>query len=610
MIVGVNFGHDSAVTLVRDGRIVRSIEEEKISRVKQDHGWPAAALRDLFQGESLRPEDIEVVAFGSHFYNDLAPNEIRYRFRKERSAKLREYAGRVRAYYLGGRERRFGEANRRVFEQEVRRLGFTRAKVLFFDHHACHAAGALYCSPFRPGLVVTCDGHGDGASFNAYRPDGGRTGFYLVASQGYQASIGAFYSAITRLLGFRPMRHEGKITGLAAYGGPTPLVDELAALFGYDGQGRLQRFPGDEVERYWKEYGLDEKLTTRHKVNLATSESAVGTDYSRRFEVLAKRIEQLARGFSKEDVAYACQAVTERVVVGEVRRVIREHCGGARVAVALAGGVFSNVRVNQAIYEMDEVENVFVQPAMGDSGLALGAAILADIAVNERDASTDRYRFEHTYLGPEYDGGVEAFLDTIRGEAVVVRMEHPAREVAQLVEDNRVVGFWHGSMEWGPRALGRRSMILNTFDRTVNDSVNRRLSRTEFMPFAPSVIDYMATTYFPAYDSACPAGDYMTITYDVAREHHDRLQAVVHVDGTARPQVVRRETNPYYYDVIDEFYKLTGCGAIVNTSFNAHEEPIVSTPAVAYRSLKEGRIDVLVLNEYRITLPDTEPAPA
>ena len=179
-------------------------------------------------------------------------------------------------------------------------------------------------------------------------------------------------------------------------------------------------------------------------------------------------------------------------------------------------------------------------------------------------------------------------------------MDAPAKEIAQMLMDNQVVGFWHGTMEWGPRALGRRSMILNTFDRTVNDSVNKRLNRTEFMPFAPSIIDYMMETYIPSYKKDCPAADYMTVTYDVDPKYHDQLQAVVHVDGTARPQAVKKETNPYYYEIIDEFYKLSGCGAIVNTSFNAHEEPIVSGPEVAYKALKEDRIDSLVIDNYLI----------
>ena len=144
----------------------------------------------------------------------------------------------------------------------------------------------------------------------------------------------------------------------------------------------------------------------------------------------------------------------------------------------------------------------------------------------------------------------------------------------------------------------RSGSVTPAFDRTVNDTLNKRLNRTEFMPFAPSVIDHMIKTYMPAFDDNCPAADYMTITYDVDPKYHDLLQAVVHVDGTARPQIVRKDANPYYYDIINEFYKLSGCGAIVNTSFNVHEEPIVSTPATAFKALADDRIDALVLEDY------------
>ena len=155
-------------------------------------------------------------------------------------------------------------------------------------------------------------------------------------------------------------------------------------------------------------------------------------------------------------------------------------------------------------------------------------------------------------------------------------------------------------MEWGPRALGSRSILLNTFDRTVNDSLNKRLNRTEFMPFAPAVLDYKASEYFPKYNPEVPAADYMTVTYDTAQEYHEKLQAVVHVDGTARPQIVKRATTPYYYDILDEFFKISGCGAVVNTSFNAHEEPIVSTPQTALNALATNRIDILVMDDYMI----------
>ena len=596
-ILGINFGHDAAATLIRNGKIIQSIEEEKISRVKQDFGWPENAVRVILSQNNLTETDIHCIAFGGNSFLELGTNEIRFRFSKSSGVKNKEYLDRI-LNYIGFPMERFGDKNISVFEEEIQKKGFTQAKVKFYSHHLCHASGAYYCSPFIPDLVITCDGHGDGESFNFYTSSPDR-GLSPIVINSHKVSVGAFYSCITQLLGFRPTRHEGKITGLAAYGKHTPLVEAYTNLFGYS-QNTLTRFPFDDLDAQWDKYNLENKLKLKEKINLNTSESMVGMDYTRRYEVLKARIEELSVGYSKEDMAYACQKVAEQIVVKETERVLSTFFSGKNVCIGLAGGVFANVRINQMIYEMSQVSNVFIQPAMGDSGLSLGSAILASIELELLGYQTRNYVFTDTYIGPDYSDAVPAFLKSIQQEAEVTQMIHPAKEIAQMMKDNLVVGFWHGSMEWGPRALGKRSMILNTFDRTVNDSVNKRLSRTEFMPFAPSIIDYMMKTYIPTYDPTCPAANYMTITYDVAPEHHGLLQAVVHVDGTARPQSVSKDTNPYYYEIIDEFYKLTGCGAIVNTSFNAHEEPIVSTPESAYKALKEDRIDVLVIDNYLI----------
>jgi carbamoyltransferase len=596
-ILGINFGHDAAATLIIDGKIIQSIEEEKISRVKQDFGWPENAIKVILEQNSLSPSEINCIAFGGNSFLELGTNEIRYRFSKLNSVKNKEYMDRILSY-IGLPNDRFGDKNIGVFEEEVKKKGFINAKVEFYNHHLCHASGAYYCSPFVPDLVITCDGHGDGESFNFYINDLAK-GLSPIVINSHQVSVGAFYSCITQILGFRPTRHEGKITGLAAYGKPTRLVEDYMNLFGFK-DGKMTRFPFDNLDEQWSKYKLEDKLKLKEKINLTTSESFIGIDYTKRYEVLKARIQELSEGFTKEDMAYACQKVAEQVVVRETVRVLNEFFKGTKVSIGLAGGVFANVRINQMIYEMPAVSNVFIQPAMGDSGLSLGAAILAGIQFESLGNQTKNYVFSDTYLGPDYTNSISEFLNKIKDESVITEMKQPAKEIAQMLKDNLVVGFWHGSMEWGPRALGKRSMILNTFDRTVNDSVNKRLSRTEFMPFAPSIIDYMMKTYIPSYDASCPAANYMTITYDVAPEFHELLQAVVHVDGTARPQSVSKETNPYYYEIIDEFYKLTGCGAIVNTSFNAHEEPIVSSPESAYKALKEDRIDVLVLDNFLI----------
>lgn len=598
-ILGINFSHDSSATLIVDGKIRFAVEEEKMSRIKQDFGWPTFAIKKIFESTGLEPKDIDLVSFGSHYYNEVGENELRYRFTKNKKHKNIEVINRLTSY-LNLSNLKISEKNKTVFREELNKLGFVKAKLEFHNHHLCHAYSAHYASPFTPDLTITCDGHGDGESFNFYicTKD---SGLKCIVKNDYLASIGQFYSGITKLLGFRPTRHEGKITGLAAFGKHTELIEQFSNLFYYENNA-LRRFPANQTEKYWEKYKLSKKIGLREKINLNSSESEIGKHYAMNAMILHDYLSEICEGHTKEDIAYACQIVSEEVVVKEVSRVYKEFFNGEKLKIALAGGVFANVRINQKIFELNFVENIFVQPAMGDAGLSLGAAMLSEIKENNNNFSTEQYRFVNTYLGIDYTHQLKESIANFTQENMsVVKMVNPAKEVAEKLADNKIIGFWHGPMEWGPRALGSRTIMLNTFDKSVNDSLNDRLNRTEFMPFAPVVLDFMAKEYFPKYDPSIPAGDYMTITYDTNPKYKDILQAVVHVDGTARPQVIRRETNEFYYDVLNEFYKISDCGALVNTSFNAHEEPIVSSPEVAINALKTNRVDYLVLDGYMIS---------
>ena len=594
-ILGINYSHDASACLIVNSKVVMAIEEEKMSRIKQDKGWPVHAISKILQSAGLTPADIDVVAFGGHAYAYNGVNETKYRFSKDPADKRAEIRDRIMTYYRL-KKSTISESNQLLFVDEIRKQGFTKATVKFYNHHLCHAYSAFYAAPFTSDLLITADGYGDNEAFNYYTFDSVK-GIIPLQINDHSTSIGQFYSSITKLLGFRPMRHEGKITGLAAFGKSTGLVALFRSLFKYDENGKFIRFPFTPAGKFKIDPDQLAHLSLREKINFYTSENETAREYSYNAVVMYNWIKKVTEGHTKEDIAYACQLVTEEVVVGHTKKILNEYFPGKKVKVCLAGGLFANVRVNQELYEMNEVENIFIQPAMGDAGLSLGAAMMHDISLH-KDVSTELYRFKTTFIGPDYADEVESFVKTVGAEFEVRLMDQPAKEIAQLINDNVIIGFWHGAMEWGPRALGHRSMILNTFDRKVNDTLNQRLNRTEFMPFAPSVIDYMVKTYMPAYEENCPAADYMTITYDVDPKYHEQLQAVVHVDGTARPQVVTKETNPYYYDIIDEFYKLSGCGAIVNTSFNVHEEPIVSTPATAFKALKDDRIDVLILDNY------------
>lgn len=595
LILGVNFGHDASVCIIHNGRIIAAIEEEKVSRVKQDFGWPRKAINRLFGEHKFNKEDVAAIAFTEEIPKVLGKDEIMFRFTKNSIQKNLEYINRITSY-LKVSKRKIGEKGKITIAKQLKEEGFNHAEILYFDHHLSHAASAYYTAPVGANLIITCDGHGGASAFNFYQPTA--EGLKCIRANDYTVSVGAFYSMVTKLLGFRPNRHEGKITGLAAYGKPTELVEKFGDLFYYE-DNQLRRFPGKDLEKYWQQYEIEKTLSLKEKINLQEASSKVASDYARRAMVLLAWLKKTTEGYRKEDIAFACQHTAEQVVLEETRNVIKYAYEGQTVMCALAGGVFANVRINQKVYELPEVENIFVHPAMGDSGLGLGNAVLADIAMRSKDNQTRAYSFEHTYWGPDYTADLMTFVAQFEDDAIIMRkMEKPAEKVAQLLADNKIVGFWQGSMEWGPRALGRRTIMLNTFDKKVNDILNERLNRTEFMPFAPVVLDKMAATYFPNYKEEVPAADYMTITYDTDKQYHDILQATVHVDGTARPQIAYKDKTPLYYDILEQFYKLTGCGALVNTSFNAHEEPILSAPETAINALRTNRVDYLVMEDY------------
>lgn len=243
VILGINFGHDSSITVIKNGKILAAIEEEKTSRVKQQFGWPKTGSEHLLSQLGIEKSQVDLIAFGGPFYDELPKNEAIYRFTANKMYRFKEIANRILSYY-GLSKQQFGNKNIDVYKNQVKKLGYTKAEIVFYNHHLCHAVSAFYCSPFKPDLTITCDGHGFGESFNFYTFDK-NDGLKLLKSNSHKVSVGQFYSAITQLLGFRPTRHEGKITGLAAFGKPTSLVEDFMNFFSYDQENNLIRYPFD-----------------------------------------------------------------------------------------------------------------------------------------------------------------------------------------------------------------------------------------------------------------------------------------------------------------------------------------------------------------------------
>jgi carbamoyltransferase len=599
IILGINFGHDSSVSILRDGKIIAAIEEEKVSRIKQDFGWPRKAIQRLLKEHDIKKNEISIISVDSGLFDEISPYEIDYRFTKKKIYKIKEIIRRLANYYSFTSSSFNNVKSKQSFERNIYNEGFINSKIDFHDHHLAHAASAYYTAPMKCDIIITSDGMGGDSSFNFYEPT--KNGLNIIKKNKYDISVGAFYSMITKLLGFRPTRHEGKITGLAAFGKETDLVGLFKSLWKYENK-KLSRYPFNNIDKEWKKYNIDNQLSLKEKINLKTSSGKISSDYAKRSIALFFWLKHVTNGYTKEDIAYACQKTAEDITLNEIKLVL-DSLDYKSVSIGLAGGVFANVRINQLIYELEHVNNIFVHPAMGDSGLSLGSAILSELKISATDFLTNKYSFNNTFLGPNYSHELKSFVQNFDYPNIeMIKMKSPEKDIAKLLFENKIVGLWNGRLEWGPRALGNRSIILNTFDRGVNDSLNARLNRTEFMPFAPVVLDKIAKTYFPKYDKNIPAADYMTMTYDTAPEFHELLQATVHVDGTARPQIAYEKTSPLYYGILKEFYKLSGCAALVNTSFNAHEEPILSDPLTGINSLINGRVDFLVMENYLFKL--------
>ena len=375
-------------------------------------------------------------------------------------------------------------------------------------------------------------------------------------------SPGILYSFITKAFGFRPARHEGKITGLAAYGDPDTCVADFRALLGYD------------ASRH--------RFFSRHIPTLFRP----GSEDLWSIPLISDLLNRLEH----KDIAAGLQQVLEETVVSMVRDALDQT--GIR-DVALAGGVFANVKLNQRIREIDGIGDIYVHPGMGDEGLMVGAAYLGEQWLSgARDQKAERSVLEHVYLGPEPDD--DLIREAAAREGLQAKpVDSIEDRIAELLSEGKVVGRFTGKMEYGPRALGNRSILADPTDPAINAWLNKKLKRTEFMPFAPSIMEDYAADYLVGWQANQTPSRYMTMTYDVFAERQEDCKAVVHVDGTARPQVVRRQDNPSFHRILEAYRERTGLPLLVNTSFNIHEEPIVCTAEDAVRAYVAGSVDIL-----------------
>jgi carbamoyltransferase len=568
-ILGIADGMTGGAALIENGKIVFAVSEERLNREKMATGFPKNSISLVLEATHTKPEEIQAVAVATinEFFREIAIAYDGWLLREQAPLKevmlsftshLSNFVGdsqvfRQSYYKLKGF---LASSRRKRIKQLLQEEWGLMCPVEFINHHLAHACSTYFTSGLERATVVTMDGAGDNSSSTIYLATSDSLKKFCDVDS--YDSIGNYYAYVTHICGFKAQRHEGKITGLAGYGEPT-YVDLLRQFTGY----------------------VDGKTKNLGKVFY--------------WAAVKKLNRTLPPSFKHEDLACSIQDVLEDTVTTYVKHwVNKTGCGD----IALAGGVFANVKLNQRIHELQNVSSVYIHPGMGDEGLAIGAALALSSKIAAHFSKTlQPYKLQDVYFGQSYtDVEIQAAINAAGLEAEYIN--NIEVRIAELLSKGAVVARFDGRMEYGPRALGNRSILYQPTDTTVNDWLNKKLIRTEFMPFAPVTLKEFEDQCYVNMDGARYPARFMTITFNCTPWMKKTCPAVVHVDGTARPQIIEKEVNPSYYKIVDEYRKITGLPTVINTSFNMHEEPIVCTPSDAIRSFKMGHLEYLAIGNF------------
>ncbi len=551
-VLGINwYSHDAASALLRDGEIVFAGAEERFSRIKKDNSFPRKSIQAALDYAGIGASELEAVAFGWNGPLATPWHTLKASLRDELPRKgdfiPRSLAGMLSEYWEKGGKRSL-----------MKSFPGVTSNVSFIDHHLAHAYSAYSLSGFDNGIVIVADGRGAFQATSIYHGQGGK--LRLVKWIPYPNSIGLLYESFTDLLGFERHNDEWKVMGLAAYGEPNVPMDDFITVTEYDYQVHTHALMG----RYWSDL----------------------TPMTRRFG--ARRNPEKEITDEDRNIAASVQKVTEEAMFAVLRDALRRIPGSRNLC--LAGGVAMNSKANGKLMASGLVDKVFIQPAATDDGTAVGAALAA---YHKLTGEMPRYEMKKAYLGPEYtQEQIEQALNTFK--IPFHRSENVTRTAAQLVADGNIVGWFQGRMEFGPRALGNRSILADARDPEMKNKVNDSIKfRENWRPFAPSVLVEKFGEYF---DPVAPS-PFMILTHTVRPEKRNVIPAITHADNSARIQTVERSVNPRYWELISEFEKITGVAVVMNTSFNLRGEPIVCEPKDAVRTFFSSGLDFLVMGD-------------
>ena len=557
-ILGIWDGHDSGAAIIKDNRIEVALNEERLTRRKLEIRFPENAIAGCLEQVKLTPAEIDHVAVSTYDFSKTmarifpSTKEDYYliRRRKKEPGALSNLKKKAKytltEYGPHPLTKRLSELSIR---RSLRRLGFTNCGIHLVDHHLCHAAAAAFCSGFDDALVITIDGIGDALSGTISTLSDKKLA-RITAIPG-KHSLGIFFEHVTNLMNMRELEDEGKVMAIANYAYPIPDDENpLLALIEIDG------------------------VTVRCKYSTLR---------------MYNELKKLLWRFPSEQFAYMAQRTLEVKIVALVKNALSAT---GRTRVALAGGVFSNIKVNMLIRLLPEVEACFVFPHMGDGGLALGAAVSANHALQ----GTSTYPLDDVFLGKDYSADeIQAALNASGFQYTV--HENIEEEAAKLIAEGHIIFWFQGRMEYGPRALGHRSILALPNSKRIKDVLNLRLKmRVWYQPFCPTMLEEDARRYLEDYDTP---NRFMTMGYRVKEDKRDELEGVISVDGSCRPQIIT-DTASRYGKMLSTVKALTGRGVVLNTSFNIHGEPLVCSPAEALDTLKRTGNDYLVMGNYLV----------
>jgi carbamoyltransferase len=567
--LGINAAfHDSSACLVCDGRVVAAAEEERFTRIKHAkrpvpfsaYELPYHAIEFCLRQVGINLADVDHIAYSYDPHQFLKAKEISgitlsLEPSQEPTPGWDSPWDPLFISYIINAPRHLVDGVPHHLKQRFGSRESLRFKWHFVDHHLAHEASAFYPSPFERAAVLTMDGRGESAT-TSYAVGHGAN-LERVGQVDMPNSIGLLYEEVTRYLGFLHSSDEYKVMALASYGEPR-YAAQFRELFAIEGEGRYRITFPSFTDYFGPTRQRGETFTERHF-----------------------------------DIASSLQKVLEERVV-ELADWLFRRTGEDNLC--MAGGVALNCVMNGRLQRESRFQNVWVQPAAGDAGTALGAALHIDIQV--RGERQRRYVMDHVFLGPSYDDSeIEAFL---RWSKLPYQRLADLEPVAELLAADRIIGWYQGRMEFGPRALGARSIIASPISPEMQTRLNDIKDREDFRPVAPVVLEEEAGRWF----AGCTQSPFMLFVYDVLPDRRARIPAVTHVDGTARVQTINREQNAPYYDLLKAFYARTGVPVLVNTSFNSRGEPIVCTPRDAVECFLTSPLDALVIGSFLLQKPE------